>query len=383
MALENDINVTAVTDEAGFAALREQWNALADVAETGTVFLRHEWFDAAWQWLAGDCERLILLVTRADRLVGIWPLVIRQKTQRKIGVRSVEFMSVPDTQVCDAICAPDDHALVVNALFDYLRDHEGSWDTVELTKLPTGSATVGFLEKAGGRGQTVFDVTADGTNPQVSLSVTWPDYYATRSRRLKKGNNLVANRLKKKFDDIDMHWIRAQSADEQGISEVLETVIGLSSRSWKRDTGNSLDRSRPNAFIRKLTAHAMAEGWLSIWLLELDGRPAAMEYQLAFRGDVHALRADFDDEFSSLSPGTFLNWRLLEQLFEEDQKCYHMGPGDNAYKQRWAEQAPEQSKAMAYGRSLRGRYLSIVERRLRPVATRIVGWAKAPFGRRG
>jgi len=382
MALENDIGVTAVTDDAGFAALREQWNALADVSETGTVFLRHEWFDAAWQWLANDCERLILLVSRADRLIGIWPLVTRRRTQRKIGITAVEFLSVPDTQVCDAICAPRDHAEVVNALFGYLRDHGQSWDTVELTKLPSGSLTAGYLAEARGQGVASFEVTTDGSNPQVALDATWADYYATRSRRLKKGNNLVANRLKKKFDDIDMRWIRAGSADEQLVSEALETAVSLSGRSWKRKTGNSLDHSGPNAFISKLTAHALAEGWLSIWVLELDGRPAAMEYQLAFRGDVHALRGDFDDEFSSLSPGTFLNWRLLERLFDEDQKCYHMGPGDNAYKLRWAEQAPEQSRAIAYGRSLRGRYLYVVERRLRPLAARVAGWAKARFTRR-
>ncbi len=381
MALDNGISVTAVTDDAGFAALREQWNDLADVAETGTVFLRHEWFDAAWQWLAKDCERLILLVKRADRLVGIWPLVTRRRTQRKIGITAVEFMAVPDTQVCDTICAPQDHAVVVGALFEYLRDHGRSWDTVELTKLPAGSSTVAYLEDTRGQG-VAFEVTADGSNPQVGLGGTWADYYATRSRRLKKGNNLVANRLKKKFGDIDMRWIRADSADEQGVSEALEAAIGLSSRSWKRKTGNSLDHSGPNAFIRKLTAHALAEGWLSIWVLELDARPAAMEYQLAFRGDVHALRGDFDDEFSSLSPGTFLNWRLLERLFDEDQKCYHMGPGDNAYKLRWAERAPEQSRATSYGRSLRGRYLSVVERRLRPLAASVAGWAKARLGRR-
>ena len=382
MAQDNEVNVTAVTDDAGFAELREQWNALADAAETGTVFLQHEWFDAAWQWLAVDCERLILRVTRADRLVGIWPLVIRRRTQRKIDVKVVEFMTVPDTQVCDTICAPEDHAVVVGALFEYLRSHPKSWDVVELNKLPSDSRTVAHFEEARGGGRAAFDITDDGSNPQINLGVTWPDYYATRSRRLKKGNNLVANRLKKKFDEIDMRWIRAEGADEKIVSDTLQTAIELSGRSWKRETGNSLDHSGPNAFIRRLTAHALTRGWLSIWLLELDGKPAAMEYQLTFRGDIHALRGDFDDEFSSDSPGTFLNWRILERLFDEGQTCYHMGPGDNAYKLRWAEQAPALSKVTVYGRSVRGQYLSIVERSVRPFAATVVGWAKARFARR-
>ncbi len=381
MVEQSDVSVTVVTSDAGFAELGERWNTLADVSETGTVFLRHEWFDAAWGWLADTHERFVLLVERGGEALGIWPLMKSRRKYRRLDVNAIEFMGVPDTQVCDVLCAPADHETVVDALLDYLSGHSHDWDVCEFEKLPADSRTATLLERGRG-GRAAFDVSADGSNPQVSLGGTWQDYYATRSRRLKKGNNLVANRLKKQYDDINIRWVRADDADERGVSQALQSAIDLSSLSWKRETGNSLDNSGPNAFIRKLTSHALAQGWLSLWILELDGKPAAMEYQLAFRGDIHALRGDFDDGLANLSPGTFLNWRILERLFDENERCYHMGPGDNSYKLRWAEQSPELCRAVAYSRSLRGRAMSIAERSLRPLAVTAVDWARNRFVRK-
>ena len=382
MPLKKDIKVKTVTSDAEFAQLRARWNSLADASQTGTVFLRHEWFDAAWQWLKNEHELLILSVTRAGESIGLWPLVRRRKKQRKIGVCAIEFMAIPDTQVCDAICLPDDHETVVEALMDYLGTNRRMWDICELEKLPADSPTVELLGLDRGASATVFDIQLDGSNPQIDLSRTWPEFYATRSRRLKKGNNLVANRLKKKFDDIELRWIRARDVDESSVSEALRTTIEVSSRSWKNETGMSLDNVGPGAFIDKLTSHALEQNWLSLWILELDGRAAAVEYQLSYLGDIHALRGDFDNELSQLSPGTFMNWKILERLFDDDQECYHMGPGDNNYKLRWAENAPALCRATAYGRSARGRLLSMVERSLRPLVVAVAERAKSRLSRK-
>lgn len=76
---------------------------------------------------------------------------------------------------------------------------------------------------------------------------------------------------------------------------------------------------------------AYAQGWLSSWLIYLDEHPLAMEYQLIYGSDVHALRADFDTQREKISPGSDLIRQLLERFFEHGLGPYYMGRGDNPY----------------------------------------------------
>ena len=43
------VRVVRITDAAAFAALKIEWNRIAALSGVPSVFLRHEWFDAAWQ----------------------------------------------------------------------------------------------------------------------------------------------------------------------------------------------------------------------------------------------------------------------------------------------------------------------------------------------
>jgi len=155
------------------------------------------------------------------------------------------------------------------------------------------------------------------------------------------------------------------------VERELDHLISVSARSWKRRTGNSLDQDGPQAFIRRLSHHAHARGWLSIWRLSLDGVPIAMEYQLIGDGNVYALRSDFDADHDSLSPGSHLSRHLLETLFAQGLRRYSMGPGDNAYKRRWADDAEQVLALTAYAGSLRGRALAAWELALKPAARRV------------
>ena len=157
---------------------------------------------------------------------------------------------------------------------------------------------------------------------------------------------------------------------------MLATVTELSSKSWKNSTGLTLDNPGPSAFISRLTGHAHKQGWLSVWLLKFDDTPVAMEYQLVYDGVISALRSDYDPAYEKLSPGTYLNWKMLEQLFNEDYGYYSMGPGGNTYKFRWAEEFPDQYRMTLYNRTWRGRLLGLLELKLRPMKRTIVEFLK-------
>ena len=166
------------------------------------------------------------------------------------------------------------------------------------------------------------------------------------------------------------------AAGDFELASLLRTLVSLSARSWKASTGLTLENEGPGAFITRLSEHAMRNSWLLVWVLTINGEPAAMEYQLEFNGVVSGLRADYDSRFDQYSPGTLLNWKIIEQLFERDASYYSLGPGSNQYKMRWAEEQHQLNTVVLYGTSIRGRTVHAVELYIRPLVRRVMNALK-------
>lgn len=370
MPVHERLGVDCIRDPSGFAELREPWNRLASAMRRPRVFLFHEWFQAAWEWAGLDSDLHVLRIRSADRTVGFFPLLLRHPPRARLGARRLEFLSVPDTQYCDLICRDSDRSACLRAVAAYLARNAPAWELMVLRYLARSSPTVASLTKALSAHRIRSLARSGGTNPYVDLDGTWDAFYASRSRRMKKGNNLAAGRLRR-AGEVRVEWFRSSRSDDHRLPAVLDAITGISARSWKGRTPFSLDHPGPGAFIRRLSATALERGWLSIWILYLSEEPVAMEYQLIHDGTVHALRADFDEACAQLSPGTYLNWKILEALFGSGLSRYYMGPGENAYKLRWSMTADPLITAYSYSPSLRGRVLSIWDLDLKPRLRRI------------
>ena len=363
------VDMETLTGESALLALRDEWNALVPASRNPTVFLRHEWFDAAWQWRRQDGTLRTLVGRRNGALVGAMPLLSTRRASATGRRRVLEFLTVPDTQFCDILAPADDAAAVAETFAHGIAARGAEWDMLDLGYLAeNATAATAFADALRRSGCTVA-LTPAGSNPYIALGGSWDTYYGARSRSLKKASNLALNRVAK-TGVAQVDWHRPAGGQAAAINPMLAALIDVSSRSWKRTTGNSLDRAGPQAFIRRLSELAAAREWLSVWTLALDGNPIAMEYQLVFGGHVHALRSDFDDALGEISPGSYLNRVLLERLFTGEFGRYYMGPGDNAYKLRWAEGAAALRRLTAYSRSPRGRLAALADLRVKP-------WARA------
>ncbi len=359
--LAADLAVELVTDAARFGALAPAWNALVDQMRPGSVFLRHEWFDASWQWRMLDSKLHVLCVKRANVLVGVLPLVSRRMRLRGVRAAVLEPLGVPDTQRFDLIAAPADYGAVANRTLEHLAAERRSWDLVRLDRLTDLSAAASILRASGAEHDLRSAVAVDGDNPSVGLACRWAEYYATRSRRLKKANNYVANLLKRSGKAVELRHVTGVSAAGE-VETALSAAIEVSARSWKQKTSLTLDNAGPGAFIRRLTEHARRNDWLSLFVLKIDGQAAAIEYQLNFGGEIAALRADYDPRWEELSPGSYLSWRLLETLFGRGLTAYRMGPGRNEYKLRWADHQPQLLRLQIANRTWRGGWVDRCDR---------------------
>lgn len=365
------VRIETVTTDDAFAALRPAWNDLAGRMAVDSVFLRHEWFAAAWAWRRHDAKLRILVVRDRDAIIAILPLIAARSHDSR---RVCALLTVPDTQRCDLIVAPE---AVESASYALARciAAQRDWDVLILDYLAPDGSIVGHLAAQLTRLGVRTVVEERGRNPCIPLAGTWSAYWASRSRSLKKACNLATNRLERAGTVRVEHAGPGDMTDPE-YDRVTGAAIDISRRSWKQETGNSLDHEAPGDFIRSLSDAARREGWLSVWLAFLDERPVAMEYQLVYRGTVHALRADFDAELERTSPGSYLFRHLLERMFGNGNSLYLMGPGENAYKTRWATDGHLLYRTFTYNRTLAGRATYWKDHRVKPLLRPLRDWLR-------
>lgn len=367
------------TSESTFQLLYEEWNELAKHQSPSSLFFYFQWFDAAWEWRKQDSTLNIITVRSSDELISIAPFISRVTSRFGMRIRHLEFLTVPDTQECDILCRPGYEQTAAMSISQYL-SKSPDWDIAKLEKLLPDAFCASTLLPALVDNSLKHSIIDSEVNFTIPIADDWQTYYSRRSRRLKKGNNLISNRLKQAFEQIDVQWLHGKDICEDELHRVVDDLATTSSKSWKGDcTETTFDNSGPRSFLNKLIKNAAEQGWLSVWRLELNSQCVATELQLIHNGTIAALRADFDNELNKHSPGTYLNWKILERLFNEKNLIeYRMGPGSNNYKLRWAEKTLPLSEITIYGNSLKAQYVYFVEKFARPVYRKLKSWAPAP-----
>jgi CelD/BcsL family acetyltransferase involved in cellulose biosynthesis len=261
---------------------------------------------------------------------------------------------------------------LISAIAYYLARSDKNWDFLSINKIPDSSILATRLPLELSKYRLQNTLLEEGANPAVSLAGDWNAYYSRRSRRLKKGNNHLSNRLNRAFERVELSCLSRDTVVQERVENLVEEVVCVSSKSWKTKTGTSLDNPGPRAFIEKLTQLAYANDWLLVWVLSLDGETVATEYQLAYKRQVHALRSDFDHSYNDFSPGSYLNWKLLESLFDSGMETYLMGHGKNPYKIRWAEEFSNINRLVCYGPTYRGQMALLIGRKIKPYFKRFL-----------
>jgi len=358
----------ALGDERDFAALADDWRRLEHRHRYRSVFLSHGWLDAAWQWRRQDAQLSVATLSGAGDLRAALVLQRQRTRLHKVPVRCLQCLTVPDSQEVDLLCDQRHEVAVAMALPDLLQQLQ-DWDVLELKPLRADAMALACLPPALAATGLRTRIDSAGDNPVVPLAGGWERYYSSRSRRLKKGNNLIANRLRRKYQRIELQELPLASREERALARRLLTDI--SADSWKaQQTSTCFDQPGPGRFLERLLARLGDAGRVRAWVLSLDGRAAAAELQLDDGETLSALRADFRQALQQDSPGSYLNWKLLEHLFTERDGLYRMGPGANAYKARWQVTAQPLQRLLVFNATIAGRAAWVASRWRQALAER-------------
>jgi CelD/BcsL family acetyltransferase involved in cellulose biosynthesis len=361
------LRASRVTDAAGFAALAPVWGDLAARAGRVSPFLTHEWHACCWDAVQPDRRPEVVVVSEGQDPVALVPLMSWTQRLRHLPVRTIGFLEAPDSPELDLLSVAEPRA-VVAALLDHLAARS-DWDVLALGKLAPTSPTLKALEEIG-PARFALERLAPVTSPYLTVSGDWETFFRGRSQRFRKTVRSVQNRLERAGEVTVEEHTRVDPD-----SALYREVVELTRRSWKADRGIAISTMpRMLGFFEALTRRASERGWLSLWVLRLDGRLAAMEYQMKAGGVVYALRADFDEALAALSPGSQLNHLIARALFERGAAHeYDMGPGDNEYKLRWSTGLHERARLRLYAPRLYPRLLRAVENRVVPALRALLG----------
>jgi CelD/BcsL family acetyltransferase involved in cellulose biosynthesis len=159
----------------------------------------------------------------------------------------------------------------------------------------------------------------------------WPAYLAGRSANFRQQLGRRERNLARR------HQVGLRLVQDPGqLPGAMDTLFALHRLRWGEDSG-FLPRE---PFHREFAAVALARGWLRLWLLELDGRPAAAWYGLRFGGVEHYYQSGRDPAFDSLSAAFVLLAHTIRSAFDDGVSEYRFGRGQDPYKYRFTDQDP-------------------------------------------
>ena len=361
--METNLTIQEICEPKQWQLARQPWIDFLEESKITDPFLSYEWFECCLQACQNKKKLFVLFVKEHAKILGIAPFWSYQDSIRYIPVTRLGFISCPDTPHVDLIVLDRRRIEVLKVIVNHLfitRRHV--WDIWTLRQWSTNSKNYVALQQTLSPQTKSFSSKTASQTPYILLEPSWETFLQSRSIRFRKTRRNIAN----KFSKLGNTEIQCVQYDHNG--KYLNEAFTISKKSWKFQDGLALVSSdHTRQFFESLTKVAGEKHWLLLWLLRINEVPVAMEYDLVSDGKVYALRADYDEAYAEMSPGTYLESEILQRLFQESQfKVYYTGPGMNPYKLHSTESIITNVTLNIFNSNLRGRAVNCLENYIVP-----------------
>jgi CelD/BcsL family acetyltransferase involved in cellulose biosynthesis len=353
--MTHPFTIRVVTDSEEFGALAPSWSALMQRAQTGNIFLTHEWlFHWARHYVRRGKDQLwvLLVEDHSGRVRGIAPFYIAHRGRLPLfACREVAFLGSQHvgSMYLDVIAEPRDRRAVVRTLYEYIfRDGRRHWDILSLEQLPAESETIDVLQACLDQDGKAWRIVETGACPTVQLPCSWREYVGRLSANTRYNLQRKLKILEQEGEVAYRHVTKGPEA-----AAGFETLIRLHEKRWiSKDRGGGAFR-RPEflAFHQAFAMLAADKGWLSLSVLLVDQRPIAGIYGFVYEGTYYFYLPGFDPDVApSASPGMLILARRLEQAIAEGHWHVDLLRGAADYKLSWATGLRRTLSLRAYNR---------------------------------
>ncbi|HXC61393.1 MAG TPA: GNAT family N-acetyltransferase, partial [Nitrospiria bacterium] len=178
----------------------------------------------------------------------------------------------------------------------------------------------------------------------------WESYLAGLGQ---SHRNNFKRRLKNLTKEFDVQFEISDSEERR--HGALKILIDLHNMRWKgRGTSSAFHTSGVISFHEDLSRLALERGWLRLYVLWLNGRPAASLYGFKYGPVFYFYQSGLDPQFEKQSVGLITMGLAIKGAIEECVKEYDLLHGDEQYKFLWAHEVHELSRLELYPPQIRG-----------------------------
>lgn len=315
-------------------AARADWTRLGEAS--GNLFSTWEWASVWWRHLGGG-RPLHLTAARDDSgaVAAILPFFLA----RSRPLRVLRFVGQGPADRLVPLCAPHDRSFAARGLRAALEERVGGWHVAIADRLPGEDGWPALLEAPVFRTEPSPVLVAEGHD--------WDAFLATRSKNFRE----QARRRERKLAKAHELGYRLTRSPEE-LERDYATLVRLHRDRWG-EASSSFAGVR-EAMHLDFARAALERGWLRLWTLELDGRPAAAWLGYRFGGAEWYYQAGRDPALEREAVGFVLMAHTVREALNDGVGEYRLLLGGEAYKDRFATADPG-LETVVWVRGARGR----------------------------
>jgi len=294
-------------------SVADDWRRLA--AASGSVFATWEWASHWWRRYGRGRPSIVAVRRPGNERFALLPLY-RWHDGR---IRIDRFLGHGTADELGPVCDPADRTAAARALRQAAA--QTGCDVLLAEHLP---ANEGWSSLLGGT------VVAREGSPLIRFAGDWEEYRASLSGHFRQN---MGRQERKLTSERGLRY--RLSEDAGGLAADLDALFALHALRWPHGSA-FLEHE---AFHREIAARALELGWLRLWMLELDDRPAAAWYGFRFEGIECHLQSGRDPSIR-YSVGSLLLIHSIKEALQDGMKEYRFLRGAEDYKQRFANEDP-------------------------------------------
>ncbi len=318
------------------AGLAPEWNSLLRESQADSIFLSWEWISSWLDSVYPEAGLFVVVVRDENRnLVALLPLY--QTEFRLLHTLNFKYLRClgdchSGAEYADVIVRNGFEKDALNAISQCLFDHRDKWQCVYL---PNIAGWTGAFER--------FHSVFQGTNlsffnkrkasfSSIALPGTWKGFEMESLSRKPRTN---IRRHEKRM--TSEHDVRLVSCDnETDLNAFLDVFFGLHRKRWESvgQSGSFVRRPLMENFYRRFTPKALANGWLSLFGLEVDGEISAVQYGFVYGNKFLSLQEGFDPQ-GPPGLGIVLRNRVMMWCIENKIEEYDFLGVHSQHKQNW------------------------------------------------
>jgi CelD/BcsL family acetyltransferase involved in cellulose biosynthesis len=314
MPLNKPYTVTQET----FDSLRDHWQNPQHSLKWDCLFVLPGWLKAWWDQFAAHQKACLRALWHQDELIGIAPLMVKDKTARLVG----------DSTVCDfldVIVAPGNGRPFFENLISYLKKQD-------ITRLDIGAvredsaAYRGLVAAARDLGFKVICDPVDVTM-ELALPGSWDEFLYQLTG---KERHEIRRKFRRLNEAARVNLRIIEDPDEVG--KAIDTFLALFVRN--RTDKSEFMTERRASFFRALAAEMAAARILKLFFLDLDDQPAAAVMCFDYGSTLYLYNNGYDTRHQALSVGLLSKVFTIKDSIRSGKKQYNFLKGAEPYKRR-------------------------------------------------